>query len=257
MVERQKSILIVDDSEIFLTYISMMLDRMGYKKIIPATNGKQALQLIKLFMPDIILFDIEMLDSIKTLKHIKDDEQTSNIPIIMLTTIRGMEIETYEECKKIGFFGHLEKPVNIIKLNDILNKCITYEEGKKRKFLRTNFEKKVAVTHEGETKELRAINLSEGGIYIRKIDPFPVGTEVEIALPLKKKTLKLKGTVVYTKCISGDLFKIAPGMAIEFKELSSEDSAILNAYIIELLTGDILEEQEEAVIEQDDRIIYL
>jgi len=257
VVERQKSIIIVDDSEIFLTYLSMMLHRMGHKKIIPATNGKQALQLIKLFMPDIILFDIEMLDSIKTLRQIKDDKQTSNIPIIMLTTIRGMEIETYEESKKIGFFGHLEKPVNIIKLNDILNKCIDYEEGKKRKFLRANFEKKVIVTHKGETKELRAINLSEGGIYIKKIDPFPVGTEVEIAIPLIKKTLKLKGTVVYTKCISGDLFKIAPGMAIEFKELSSEDSAMLNAYIIELLAGDILEEQEEPVIEKDDRIIYL
>lgn len=171
MVERQNSIMIVDDSEIVLTYLSMMLNRMGYKKIIPATNGRQAIQLIKLFMPDIILFDIEMLDSIKTLRRIRDDKQTSNIPIIMLTTIRGMKIETYEECKKIGFLGHLEKPVNIIKLNDILNKCINYEGGKKRKFLRTNFENKVAVTHEGETKDLRAINLSEGGIYIKKIDP--------------------------------------------------------------------------------------
>jgi CheY-like chemotaxis protein len=256
MVERQNSIIIVDDSEIVLTYLSMMLHRMGYKNIIPATNGKQAIQLIKLFMPDIILFDIEMLDSIKTLRHIKNDEQTSNIPIIMLTTISGMKIKTYEECKKIGFLGHIEKPVNIIKLNDILNKCINYEEGKKRKFLRTNFEKKVEVTHEGETKELRAINLSEGGIFLKKIDPFPVGSEVEITLILKKKTLKLKGTVIYTKRISGDLFKIAPGMAIEFKELSTEDSAILNAYIIELLAGDIIEEQEEPVIAKDDRIIY-
>jgi CheY-like chemotaxis protein len=256
MVERKNSIIIVDDSEIVLTYLSMMLHRMGYKSIIPATNGKQAIQLIKLFMPDIILFDIEMLDSIKTLRRIKDDKQISHIPIIMLTTIQSMEIETYEELKKIGFWGHIEKPINIIKLNDILNKCINYEEGKKRKFLRTNFEKKVAVTHEGKTKELPAINLSEGGIYLRKIDPFPIGTEVKITLPLKKKTLKLKGTVVYTKCISGDLFKIAPGMAIEFKELSTEDSAILNAYIIDLLAGDIIEEQEEPVIAKDDRIIY-
>lgn len=45
-------------------------------------------------------------------------------------------------------------------------------------------------------------------------------------------------------------------MAIEFKDLSTEDSAILNAYIIDLLAGDIIEEQEEPVIAKDDRIIY-
>jgi hypothetical protein len=46
------------------------------------------------------------------------------------------------------------------------------------------------------------------------------------------------------------------GMAVEFQDVSSEDSEVLKAYILELLTRDILEEQEEPVITKNHRIIY-
>jgi Tfp pilus assembly protein PilZ len=86
------------------------------------------------------------------------------------------------------------------------------------------------------------VSLSEGGMYIRDRNPFSVGAEIEVALPLKdEKTINLKGTVIYVKGLSGDVFKVAPGMAIEFKELNSDDSAMLKAYITELLTQDIIE----------------
>jgi hypothetical protein len=45
-------------------------------------------------------------------------------------------------------------------------------------------------------------------------------------------------------------------MAVELQEISSEDAELLKAYILELLTRDILEEQEETVITKNHRIIY-
>ncbi len=70
----------------------------------------------------------------------------------------------------------------------------------------------MAVTHDGITKEHYTVSLSEAGIYIRKRNPFDIGTEVEIALPLKDgETINLKGTVIYVRCLRGDVFKIAPG----------------------------------------------
>ncbi len=41
------------------------------------------------------------------------------------------------------------------------------------------------------------------------------------------------------------------GMAIEFKEQTSDDSARLRTYITELLAEDIVEEQDEPVISID------
>jgi Tfp pilus assembly protein PilZ len=144
------------------------------------------------------------------------------------------------------------KPIKISELNDALVQCISYAGGQKRKLLRTTFDEKVTVTHGNITKEHHAVSLSEGGIFIRKINPFPVGTEVQVALELEaNKTLKMRGTVIYVKCISGDFFKIVPGMAIEFKDVSEENSRILKEYIIDLLTKDILETQEEPVIAKE------
>jgi CheY-like chemotaxis protein len=255
VAERRKSILVVDDSEVFLTYISVMLRRMGYDRIMPAAAGREALKLIKLFVPDVVLLDIEMPDSTATLRRIREKEQTAHMPVIMLTTVS--EAEARETSRKLKCAGYLTKPVKVTDLNEVINKCITYHGGKKRKYLRTTLEKRVAVTSHGETKGYQAINLSEGGIYLRKTTPLPVGTQVVIDLPLKDdKTLKLRGIVIYTKTITGDIFKVAPGMAVEFQDVSEEDSEILRAYILELLTGDILEEQEEPVIIKNQRIIY-
>ena len=46
-------------------------------------------------------------------------------------------------------------------------------------------------------------------------------------------------------------------MAIAFDDLMHEDSEMLKAYILAILTGDIIEKQEEPVIKKDDRISYI
>lgn len=250
MSNRPKRILIVDDSETFLMYVSILLRRMGFDKVIPADNGVEALKLLRILMPDVVMLDIAMpqMDGITVLRHIKGDDHTSNMPVIMVSI--ASDRKSYEECERLGCSAYLTKPLKITELNNALNECVF--KGKKRQFLRTSFEKKITVTHNGVAKEHYAVSLSEGGMYIRNINPLSIGTEVEIALPLKdKKTVSLKGTVIYVKDLHGDLFKIAPGMAIEFKDLTNNDSAMLRSYITELLTGDILEEQEEPVISID------
>jgi CheY-like chemotaxis protein len=249
MSERPKRILVVDDSETFLMYISILLRRMGFDKIIPADNGIEALKLLRILMPDAVMLDITMpqMNGITVLRHVKGNEQTSNIPVIMVTIASDRKL--YEECERLGCSGYLIKPVKITELNDTLNKCIPFTGNKKRQLLRTPFEKKVAVTYKGVTKEHYALTLSEGGMYIRNRNPFSVGAEIEVALPLKdEKTINLKGTIIYVKGLSGDVFRVAPGMAIEFKELNSEDSAMLKEYITKLLAQDIIEEQDEPVI---------
>ena len=58
----------------------------------------------------------------------------------------------------------------------------------------------------------------------------------------------MKGRVIYVKGIGGNIFKIAPGMAVEFRDVSKHDSKTLNSYITDCLTKDIFEEQAEPVI---------
>ncbi len=247
---RKKTILIADDNKTFLMYISMLLKRMGFQ-IIPTENGIGALKLLQLVGPDLIMIDVNMplMDGITLLKHIKNDKQTFRIPVVMVSV--DSNEKTIKKCEELGCMGYLVKPVDIDSLHDILQDCIFSRMGIKRKHLRSQFNKKVSVFFNGIQHDLYAETLSEGGIYLRKKDPFPVGSELEVQLPLKDgHSLDLKGIVIYVKGIFGALFKIPPGIAIEFKDISRDDSIRLTDYVIDLLAGDILESQEEIVIKK-------
>jgi len=246
MSKRSKRILIVDDSETFLMYFSILLRRMGFD-IIPADNGITALKLLRVLMPDIVILDIAMpqMDGITTLRHIKGDVYTSNIPVIMVTV--SSNPKDYEECEKLGCSGYLTKPVTVTDIHNTLHRCMPFS-GKKRRLLRTAFEKRVLVTCNGVTSEHHAVSLSEGGIYIRKKNPFRVGTKLEISVPLRDdETLNIRGNVIYAKGIEGNLFKIPPGMAVEFSDVSNRESEALNSFITECLTKDISEQAEPVV----------
>jgi len=247
MSKRLKRILLVDDSETFLMYFSILLRRMGFD-IIPADNGIAALKLLRVLMPDVVILDIAIpqMDGITTLRHIKGDMHTSNIPVIIVTV--SSDPKYYEECKKLGCSGYLTKPVKVPDVHRMLNGCMSFT-GRKRQLLRTSFDKKVLVTHDGVTGEHHAVSLSEGGIYIRRKNPLRVGTEVEVSVPLNKdETLNMKGNVIYVKGMEGNLFKIVPGMAVEFRDVSNHDSEKLKSFITDCLTRDIFEEQAELVV---------
>lgn len=252
MSDRAKRILLVDDSESFLMYVSILLHRMGFKKVIPTNNGVDALKLSRILMPDIVLLDIGMpqMDGVTVLRHMKGDIHTSSIPVIMLTI--ATDRKSYEACDRLGCSGYVTKPINITELNHTLYRCFSsFTRGNNRQFLRTAFNEKVILTSMGTEKMHYAVNISQRGVYIRKKNPFPVGTDVNVSLPLKDgNLLSLRGSVIYIKDIREELFKIPPGMAIQFKDLTSNDSEILRVYITELLTKDIIEEQDEPIIKK-------
>jgi Tfp pilus assembly protein PilZ len=160
--------------------------------------------------------------------------------------------ETYEECKKIGCAGFLTKPIKIPELHDTLNKYITYPGDKKRKFLRSLLHDKAIVSHKGISEELNIFCLSIGGVYVGKTNPYSVGTEVEVSLIVKdEKTINLKGTVIYVKDLNNAIYDLIPGMAIEFKDLTSDVSETLRAYVEELLIEEIIDEQVDPIILKD------
>ena len=97
MVEMdRRRILVVDDEERMVRFIRMNLEHDGFQ-VGEAFNGKQAIQKIRDFTPDLILLDVMMpdIDGFEVLETIRD---FSNVPVIMLTAkgveddrVRGLE----------------------------------------------------------------------------------------------------------------------------------------------------------------------
>lgn len=136
-------------------------------------------------------------------------------------------------------------------LHEVLQKCFYGKKGTDRKYIRVPFNKRAVVTYEGKSHELFVENISEGGIYVRKHEPLPVGSKVDIVISLEGGALvRSKGVVVHVNDLFGDFLKMSPGMAIQFSELGKQESEAFNQYVQKAIAKDLLEEQEEEVIEQ-------
>lgn len=105
-------------------------------------------------------------------------------------------------------------------------------QGTKRRYRRVVFCKKVRVSDNGNQLELDSENLSEGGMYIRTKDPFPVDSAIKITIPLEEgSSINVTGVVLYNKGSSAGTSKLPPGMAIEFRETGEKEIEMLRSYI--------------------------
>ncbi len=95
-----ETILVVDDDTDILALLEMSLASDGFK-VITASNGENGLQKAKVEQPDLILLDVMMpqMDGLEVIKRLKDNTETSAIPVLWLTAktqtedkLRGLEI---------------------------------------------------------------------------------------------------------------------------------------------------------------------
>ncbi len=94
-------ILVVDDEEDILELIRYNLEKEGYTVACVQTGEAALIQAQSEFMPHLILLDIMLpeLDGFEVCKRLKNDPNTSHIPILMLTakseeadTVVGLEL---------------------------------------------------------------------------------------------------------------------------------------------------------------------
>ena len=121
-----KRILVVDDEESIQELMSSMLAERGYETV-RAMDGEEGLKKLETFKPDIILLDLILpgLDGFETLERIKDNPQTSGIPVLILSNL-GQRDEI-EKGLKLGAIDFMVKahftPEEIVgKIKSILSK---------------------------------------------------------------------------------------------------------------------------------------
>lgn len=106
--QRSETILVVDDNAELLTFISEKLKQ--YYNVLTAENGVKALEVIAKESVDVVISDIMMpeMDGIELCKHIKNNIETSHIPVILLTAKNDLDSKV--EGLRIGADAYIEKP---------------------------------------------------------------------------------------------------------------------------------------------------
>ncbi len=114
-------ILVVDDSEVIQSVVSKALKLNGYEDVLKASNGQEALEIIKKEKGNIALyiFDVNMpvMDGLTLVGETRKIDQTT--PIIMLTT--ETDKEKMIVAKNNGATGWIIKPFDAEKFIQIVD----------------------------------------------------------------------------------------------------------------------------------------
>lgn len=121
------NILINDDSGIMRKIIRGHLVKLGYKDVIEASNGTEALTKLSEEKIDLILCDWNMpeMNGLQFVQEVKAKEDYQNIPIIMLTTVTTQD--EVLAALKAGATSYIVKP---FKPEDLKEKIAQALEGK-------------------------------------------------------------------------------------------------------------------------------
>lgn len=128
------SLLVVDDDSELTDFLKKVSGEY-FKKVMIASDGVEALQLIKTHSPDIIVSDVMMprMNGYELCKNVKEDISISHIPVILLTA-RG-DKQSQISGYKNGADGYLTKPFEIEMLIELIRNRLRNREYTKKKYL--------------------------------------------------------------------------------------------------------------------------
>ncbi|SET48912.1 response regulator [[Clostridium] aminophilum] len=117
-MEQKKKIVIVDDD---LAYLKMMRGSLAQDySVIPTTNGAQALNIIKVARPDLVLLDYMMpgMDGADVLAKLRSNPRTAAIPVMFLTGKNDSESVHKVLGEKPE--GYILKSMSILKIAQVI-----------------------------------------------------------------------------------------------------------------------------------------
>ena len=104
--DHKPTILICDDEEGIRESFKLILDEDYHLRF--ATNGPEALELLKSFTPDLMMLDIKMpkMHGMEILKQVK--KLKPKLPVIIVTGYQSVEMA--QEALKLGAADYIPKP---------------------------------------------------------------------------------------------------------------------------------------------------
>jgi CheY-like chemotaxis protein len=129
MTEPKKKILVVDDEPTVRHLVRRLLSREF--EIAEAENGEEAVTVAKEQKPDLILMDMMMpkMDGLSACYHIKQDKETGQVPIVMLTAITH-DLNKRLSQNVMGANGYITKPFDPAELVATVRKLLNTESAR-------------------------------------------------------------------------------------------------------------------------------
>jgi CheY-like chemotaxis protein len=122
-IDKRTKVLVVDDDKNVINIIQDFLEPDQFE-VLGASNGKEALGMVFIKPPDIMILDIMMpeMDGLAVCKELKKNTSTRELPIIVLSAKTSLDekIRTMD----LGINDYIEKPFNLSELKARINMAL-------------------------------------------------------------------------------------------------------------------------------------
>lgn len=124
-----QTILVVDDTADMVEFLQYNLQRDGYRTL-SAGNGRDALNLARTHLPDLIILDLMLpdLDGFTVCEILRCQPSTTNIPILLLTAMAG-EIPRLHGLES-GATAFCTKPIGLTELRARTQRALEWAAAK-------------------------------------------------------------------------------------------------------------------------------
>lgn len=113
-------VLLVDDSEFSLKYLTKVFENIGIYQIVTAHDGKQGLQIFNQQYFDLVVTDYNMpeMDGLQLIDHIRNHPERGSVPILMVTSEQNQNRLAAIEKSEVSAI--LDKPFEATSIKRLL-----------------------------------------------------------------------------------------------------------------------------------------
>jgi len=231
----KKRVLIICHSSAGQMYLGVLLSRIWFTSILAKTPD-EGIRLARKSPFSLTLFDGELLESeLQTaITLLRTDPALKDQPLVAFVT--NEDPLKIQALLSQGCSAVITKPLDLALLYGVLSRLC----GQPRTTPRVAVKMRVEIAEGMSKKVLTSVNLSEGGLYLRTLQPLPEGEllHIRFTLPHDAESIQLPAEVVRTFSL-GTQFEVEPGMGLRFVDIPRETLLKIRNFIQWEMIGDL------------------
>lgn len=229
-VKDAKTVLVVEDDRMAADLLTLYLTNAGYNVVV-AVDGEEAIKKAKEYQPFLITLDVMLpkKDGWDVLSELKNSQDVASIPVIIVSMVDNKDLGF-----SLGAVEYLIKPIDRVKLIDIVTSCIPAERDKSKSMT-------VLVVDDDEkaVKYMSSV-LENAGFDVLRAYSGKAGINLAInnkpdLMILDLMMPEVSGFDVVEKLRTHPTAKGIPIIICSAKDITPEDKKILNGHILAIV----------------------
>jgi uncharacterized protein (TIGR02266 family) len=227
--EGQHKILVVDDTALFRELNSIFLARFG--RVITASSGENALELIRSERPAVVVTDLNMpgIGGDVLCREVRRDPEIADTPIVILAP--ADDAADRARAVRSGADDVVAKPISRMSLVESVSRFL--RSSPRPGLERVDVEARVRIRSADVEAWGRVQNLSRGGIFVEADAVMPSETEVELEFELPDAEAPLHSTARVIWAREGSAHDSRSGMGLQFLAIDREATRLIESFVFE------------------------